>query len=81
MADNGANLGFESTLWQAADALRSNMDAAEYEHTIPGLRPARTFAALRDALLPKLISGEFRVTAARCGRPPARCKSCCCAIG
>ncbi len=29
-ANNGANLGFERELWQAADALRSNMDAAEY---------------------------------------------------
>jgi type I restriction enzyme M protein len=27
---NGANLGFENELWQAADALRSNMDAAGY---------------------------------------------------
>jgi type I restriction enzyme M protein len=26
---NGANLGFEQTLWQAADKLRGNMDAAE----------------------------------------------------
>ncbi len=25
----GANLGFEQKLWQAADKLRSNMDAAE----------------------------------------------------
>ena len=33
---NGANLGFERELWQAADALRSNMDAAEYKHVIPG---------------------------------------------
>src|ERR1035438_5426650 len=33
---NGANLGFEPTLWAAADKLRNNMDAAEYrseEHT------------------------------------------------
>jgi type I restriction-modification system DNA methylase subunit len=27
-----ANLGFEQKLWQAADKLRSNMDAAEYKH-------------------------------------------------
>ena len=26
--DNGATLGFEAKLWQAADALRNNMDAA-----------------------------------------------------
>jgi type I restriction enzyme M protein len=33
----GANLGFESTLWQAADKLRNNMDAAEYKHVVLGL--------------------------------------------
>jgi type I restriction enzyme M protein len=26
---NGANLGFEATLWAAADKLRGHMDAAE----------------------------------------------------
>jgi type I restriction enzyme M protein len=35
--NNGANLGFERELWQAADALRSNMDAAEYKHVVLGL--------------------------------------------
>jgi type I restriction enzyme M protein len=34
---NGANLGFEADLWRAADALRSNMDAAEYKHVVLGL--------------------------------------------
>lgn len=34
---NGANLGFESTLWAAADKLRGNMDAAEYKHVVLGL--------------------------------------------
>jgi type I restriction enzyme M protein len=34
---NGANLGFEATLWKAADALRANMDAAEYKHVVLGL--------------------------------------------
>ncbi len=32
-----ANLGFEAKLWQAADKLRSNMDAAEYKHVVLGL--------------------------------------------
>jgi type I restriction enzyme M protein len=35
--NGGANLGFESELWRAADALRSNMDAAEYKHVVLGL--------------------------------------------
>jgi type I restriction enzyme M protein len=34
---NGANLGFEDQMWRAADALRSNMDAAEYKHVVLGL--------------------------------------------
>lgn len=34
---NSANLGFENELWRAADALRSNMDAAEYKHVVLGL--------------------------------------------
>src|SRR6266704_4056117 len=34
---NGATLGFEQKLWAAADALRNNMDAAEYKHVVLGL--------------------------------------------
>ena len=34
---NGANLGFEATLWLAADKMRNNMDAAEYKHVVLGL--------------------------------------------
>jgi hypothetical protein len=34
---NGANLGFEATVWAAADKLRNNMDAAEYKHVVLGL--------------------------------------------
>jgi type I restriction enzyme M protein len=34
---NGANVGFEQQLWQAADALRGSMDAAEYKHVVLGL--------------------------------------------
>lgn len=34
---NGDNVGFEEKLWQAADALRNNMDAAEYKHVALGL--------------------------------------------
>ena len=36
-SNNGANLGFEASLWAAADKLRSNMDAAEYKHVVLGL--------------------------------------------
>jgi type I restriction enzyme M protein len=34
---NGANLGFEERLWQAADNLRGHMDASEYKHVVLGL--------------------------------------------
>ena len=30
-ASGGATLGFEKKLWDMADALRNNMDAAEYK--------------------------------------------------
>lgn len=33
----GGDLHFENQLWKAADALRSNMDAAEYKHVVLGL--------------------------------------------
>ena len=35
--NNGATLGFEEKLWQAADKMRNNMDAAEYKHVVLGL--------------------------------------------
>jgi type I restriction enzyme M protein len=35
--ENDSVLGFENELWRAADALRSNMDAAEYKHVVLGL--------------------------------------------
>jgi type I restriction enzyme M protein len=34
---DGAALGFEATLWAAADKLRGHMDAAEYKHVVLGL--------------------------------------------
>ena len=35
--NTNANLGLEAKLWAAADALRNNMDAAEYKHVVLGL--------------------------------------------
>ncbi|MDD3307919.1 MAG: class I SAM-dependent DNA methyltransferase [Acetobacterium sp.] len=40
MANNkqtSANVGFEETLWAAADKMRNNMDPAEYKHVVLGL--------------------------------------------
>jgi type I restriction enzyme M protein len=36
-SDPTATLSFKAKLWQAADALRNNMDAAEYKHVVLGL--------------------------------------------
>ena len=36
-SSNDTNLDFEPKLWQAADKLRSNLDAAEYKHVVLGL--------------------------------------------
>lgn len=35
--DNTGNIGFEETLWKAADKLRGSMDASEYKHVVLGL--------------------------------------------
>jgi len=37
LSKNGVNLGFEEKLWQAADKLRGNIDAASYKHIVLGL--------------------------------------------
>jgi type I restriction enzyme M protein len=34
---NSGDLGFEATLWSAADTLRGSMDASEYKHPVLGL--------------------------------------------
>ncbi|MGA7616960.1 MAG: class I SAM-dependent DNA methyltransferase [Thermoanaerobaculia bacterium] len=34
---SAATIGYEAKLWQMADALRNNMDAAEYKHVVLGL--------------------------------------------
>ena len=36
-AETSGTSGLEAKLWQAADALRNNMDAAEYKHVVLGL--------------------------------------------
>jgi len=35
--NNTASIGFEQQIWEAADILRGNMDAAEYKHVVLGL--------------------------------------------
>ncbi len=55
---NGATLGFESTLWQAADKLRSNMDAAEYKHVVLGLIFLKYISDAFEALHARLTAQQ-----------------------
>src|SRR5687768_9450674 len=50
------NLELERTLWQAADKLRNNMDAAEYKHVVLGLIFLKYISDAFDELYSKLIS-------------------------
>ena len=58
---NGANLGFEQTLWAAADKLRGHLDAAEYKHVVLGLIFLKyisdAFEARRQQLLAEVAHG------------------------
>jgi type I restriction enzyme M protein len=60
-AGNGANLGFEQTLWAAADKLRGHLDAAEYKHVVLGLIFLKyisdAFEARRQQLLAEVAHG------------------------
>lgn len=55
---NGTDLGFEATLWQAADKLRNNLDAAEYKHVVLGLIFLKYISDKFEAHRQKLIEGE-----------------------
>jgi len=48
------NLELEKTLWQAADKLRNNMDAAEYKHVVLGLIFLKYISDAFDELYKKL---------------------------
>ena len=56
--DSVAKLGLEAKLWLAADKLRTNMDAAEYEHGGLGLIPLMYVDDAFDEIRRKLIAGE-----------------------
>jgi len=48
------NFELEKTLWQAADKLRNNMDAAEYKHVVLGLIFLKYISDAFDELHQKL---------------------------
>jgi len=56
--DATANLGFEAKLWAAADALRNNMDAAEYKHVVLGLIFLKYISDAFEAQHAKLLAGK-----------------------
>ena len=60
-SSNGATLGFEAKLWQMADGLRNNMDAAEYKHVVLGLIFLKyisdAFEAKREELVAQAAEG------------------------
>lgn len=55
---NGASLGFETKLWQAADKLRNNMDAAEYKHVVLGLVFLKYISDSFKEVHDKLVEGK-----------------------
>jgi len=57
--DAAENLGFEAKLWAAADALRNNMDAAEYKHVVLGLIFLKYIS---DAFESKHVELESQIT-------------------
>jgi type I restriction enzyme M protein len=52
-----ATIGFEATLWQAADKLRSNMDASEYKHVVLGLIFLKYISDSFEEMHAKLVGG------------------------
>lgn len=59
-ATNGANIGFDSELWRDADAVRSNMDAADYKHVVlvrvlVEMLPHKRAASSADAAAQRLL--------------------------
>ncbi len=57
--NNGAKLGFEQTLWAAADKQRGHMDAAEYKHVVLGLIFLKYISDAFQELYDKLDAEEY----------------------
>lgn len=65
-------LGLEDALWEAANGLRSSMDAAEYKHVVLGLLFLKYVSdkfEFRQARLAELVNDKSATTSAvqRCG--------------
>jgi type I restriction enzyme M protein len=55
---NGATLGIESQLWQAADKLRGHLDAAEYKNVVLGLIFLKYISDAFEQLHSRLIAKQ-----------------------
>lgn len=53
---NGATVGYESQLWQMADALRGSMDAAEYMNISSRSSPALRAKRAASSTLRRLVA-------------------------
>jgi type I restriction-modification system DNA methylase subunit len=64
---NNNDLAYADTLWKSADALRGQVDAAEYKHVVLGLLFLKyisdAFAARREGLMAELVEPLFRLKA------------------
>jgi type I restriction enzyme M protein len=58
LKNNGAVIGFEAKLWLAADKLRNNMDAAEYEHVVLGLIFLKYISDSFEEMRARLLEGK-----------------------
>jgi len=55
---NNKQESIEATLWQSADKLRKNMDAAEYKHVVLGLIFLKYISDAFEVLHSKLVNGK-----------------------
>ena len=55
---NNKQESIEATLWQSADKMRKNMDAAEYKHVVLGLIFLKYISDAFEVLHSKLVSGK-----------------------
>ena len=55
---NNKQESIEATLWQSADKLRKNMDAAEYKHVVMGLIFLKYISDAFEVLHSKLVNGK-----------------------
>ena len=65
---NGNDQGVEAKLWAMADALRNNMDAAEYKHVVLGLIFLKYISDAFEAKHAELETQKRRVLIRRRGR-------------